>query len=224
MSAPSTCASTCRALGLESFVKTSGGKGLHVVVPIRPKASWDEAKGFAAGVAAAMTKASPALYTDTMAKRARTGRIFIDYLRNGRGATAVAAFSTRARSGAPVSTPVSWDELPSIRSGNQYRVGNLAARLPNLIINIWTNFEMIAKWFRFQEAQAVTLWSRLINFAMIVGISARSSRARKPRGPGLGQAVAGLAVKEDAPLRRLERSNAASQKARDDTGERISRA
>jgi bifunctional non-homologous end joining protein LigD len=134
-----------RGRGLESFVKTSGGKGLHVVVPIRPTVSWDEAKTFAAGVAAAMTKASPALYTDTMAKRARTGRIFIDYLRNGRGATAVAAFSTRARSGAPVSTPVSWDELPSIRSGNQYRVGNLAARLPNLSSDPWPDFEAVGQ-------------------------------------------------------------------------------
>jgi bifunctional non-homologous end joining protein LigD len=130
-----------RALGLESFVKTSGGKGLHVVVPIRPKASWDEAKVFAASVAAALTKGNPARYTDTMAKRARTGRIFIDYLRNGRGATAVAAFSTRARPGAPVSTPVSWDELPSIRSGNQFRIGNLAARLPNLVSDPWPDFE-----------------------------------------------------------------------------------
>ena len=119
-------------LNLMSFVKTSGGKGLHVVVPLRPKASWDEAKAFAAGVAAAMTKASPALYTDTMAKRARTGRIFIDYLRNGRGATAVAAYSTRARPAAPVSTPVAWEELSTIRSGNQYRIGNLAARLSHL--------------------------------------------------------------------------------------------
>lgn len=116
-------------LNLESFVKTSGGKGLHVVVPLRPNASWDEAKAFAASVAAAVTKASPSLYTDTMAKRARTGRIFIDYLRNGRGATAVAAYSTRARAGAPVSTPIAWEELPSVRSGNQYRIGNLAARL-----------------------------------------------------------------------------------------------
>jgi bifunctional non-homologous end joining protein LigD len=127
-------------LNLESFVKTSGGKGLHVVVPLRPKASWDEAKAFAADVAAAMAKASPALYTDTMAKRARTGRIFIDYLRNGRGATAVAAYSTRARAGAPVSTPVAWEELPTIRSGNQYRFGNLAARLSHLRDDPWADF------------------------------------------------------------------------------------
>jgi bifunctional non-homologous end joining protein LigD len=127
-------------LNLVSFVKTSGGKGLHVVVPLRPTASWDEAKAFAAGVAAAMTKASPALYTDTMAKRARTGLIFIDYLRNGRGATAVAAYSTRARAGAPVSTPLAWEELPTIRSGNQYRIGNLAARLFHLQDDPWAAF------------------------------------------------------------------------------------
>jgi bifunctional non-homologous end joining protein LigD len=127
-------------LDLVSFVKTSGGKGLHVVVPLRPKASWDEAKAFAAGVAAAMTKASPSLYTDTMAKRARTGRIFIDYLRNGRGATAVAAYSTRARAGAPVSTPVAWEELSTIRSGNQYRISNLAGRLPHLQNDPWSEF------------------------------------------------------------------------------------
>jgi bifunctional non-homologous end joining protein LigD len=127
-------------LKLVSFIKTSGGKGLHVVVPLRPKASWDEAKAFAAGVAADMTKASPALYTDTMAKRARTGRIFIDYLRNGRGATAVAAYSTRARAGAPVSTPLAWQELPTIRSGNQYRIGNLGARLSYLQDDPWAEF------------------------------------------------------------------------------------
>jgi bifunctional non-homologous end joining protein LigD len=127
-------------LDLVSFVKTSGGKGLHVVVPLLPKASWDEAKAFAAGVAAAMTKANPGLYTDTMAKRARMGRIFIDYLRNGRGATAVAAYSTRARAGAPVSTPLAWEELPTIRSGNQYRIGNLAARLSHLQGDPWADF------------------------------------------------------------------------------------
>ncbi|EIM26258.1 DNA ligase D [Microvirga lotononidis] len=129
-----------QGISLESFVKTSGGKGLHVVVPLRPKASWEEAKEFADSVAAAMTKASPALYTDTMAKRARTGRIFIDYLRNGRGATAVAPYSTRARAGAPVSTPVTWEELSTIRSGNQYRISNLAARLLHLQDDPWGEF------------------------------------------------------------------------------------
>jgi len=129
-----------QGVGLESFVKTSGGKGLHVVVPVRPSASWDEAKTFAADVAAALAMGSPALYTDTMAKRARTGRIFIDYLRNGRGATAVAAYSTRARAGAPVSTPITWEELPAIRSGNQYRIGNLAARLSHLNFDPWVDF------------------------------------------------------------------------------------
>jgi bifunctional non-homologous end joining protein LigD len=113
------------------------------VVPIRPKASWDEAKTFAAGVAAAMTKASPALHTETMTKRARSGRIFIDYLRNGRGATAVATSSTRARAGAPVSTAIAWEELPSIRSGNQYLIGNLVARLPNLISDPWLDFDTV---------------------------------------------------------------------------------
>jgi bifunctional non-homologous end joining protein LigD len=129
-----------QGLNLVSFVKTSGGKGLHVVVPLHPKASWDEAKAFAAGVAAGLTKASPSLYTDTMAKRARTGRIFIDYLRNGRGATAVAAYSTRVRVGAPVSTPLAWEELSTIRSGNQYRISNLAARLSHLQDDPWSKF------------------------------------------------------------------------------------
>jgi bifunctional non-homologous end joining protein LigD len=113
------------------------------VVPIYPKASWDGAKTLAAGVAAAMTKASPPLYTDAMAKLARTGRIFIDYLRNGRGATAVAAYSTRARAGASVPTPMAWDELPSIRSGNQYQVDNLVARLAYLISDPWAGFETV---------------------------------------------------------------------------------
>jgi bifunctional non-homologous end joining protein LigD len=113
------------------------------VVPIHPKASWDGAKTLAAGVAAAMTKACPALHTDTMAQRARTGRIFVDYLRNGRGATAVAAYSTRARAGAPVSTAIAWEELPSIRSGNQYLIGNLVARLPNLISDPWLDFDTV---------------------------------------------------------------------------------
>jgi bifunctional non-homologous end joining protein LigD len=124
-------------MGLESFVKTTGGKGLHVVLPIKPSVNWDVAKTFAQDVALAMAKDSPDRYTATLAKRARMGRIFIDYLRNGRGATAVAAYSTRARSGAPVSTPVEWSELASLRSGNQYRAANLLGRLKHLRRDPW---------------------------------------------------------------------------------------
>jgi bifunctional non-homologous end joining protein LigD len=133
------------ALSLESFVKTSGGKGLHVVLPIVPRSSWEDVKQFSADVASAMAKDSPDLYTDTIAKRARTGRIFVDYLRNGRGATAVSAYSTRSREGAPVSTPVEWRELNALRSGNQYRVENLPSRLRHLGRDPWAGFAEVSQ-------------------------------------------------------------------------------
>lgn len=98
-------------LGFESFLKTSGGKGFHVVLPLRPKAGWDEVKGFARDFAKAMEQAEPKLYTATLSKKARKGRIFIDYLRNGRGSTAIAPFSTRARPGAAVAMPAAWELL-----------------------------------------------------------------------------------------------------------------
>jgi bifunctional non-homologous end joining protein LigD len=98
-------------LGFESFLKTSGGKGFHVVLPLRPKAGWGAVKGFARDFARAMEQAEPKLYTATLSKKARRGRIFIDYLRNGRGSTAIAPFSTRARPGAAVAMPVAWELL-----------------------------------------------------------------------------------------------------------------
>jgi bifunctional non-homologous end joining protein LigD len=100
-------------LGFTSVLKTSGGKGFHVVIPLKPKADWTEVKGFARDFAKAMEQADPRRYTATLSKKARKGRIFIDYLRNARGATAIAPYSTRARPGAPVAMPIGWEALAS---------------------------------------------------------------------------------------------------------------
>src|SRR5690606_14026384 len=100
-----------RRAGLESFVKTSGGKGLHVGAPLKPSARWDEVKAFAKGIADAMAADSPESFVATVTKSKRKGKILVDYLRNGRGSTAVAPYSTRARPGAAVSMPIGWDEL-----------------------------------------------------------------------------------------------------------------
>jgi bifunctional non-homologous end joining protein LigD len=124
------------ALELESFVKTTGGKGLHVVLPIRPT-PWDAAKAFCRRIAEAMATESPKRYTAVLKKTERSDRIFIDYLRNSREATAVAPYSTRARPGASVSVPITWDELKSLRGANQYTVLNLAQRLKRLRKDPW---------------------------------------------------------------------------------------
>lgn len=104
--------------GLASFPKTTGGKGLHVVVPILRTHSWTEVKLFARGVAVELATRQPERYTAKMSKAERPGKIFVDYLRNGRGATAIAPWSTRARAGAPISVPLSWDQLFQIDPSN----------------------------------------------------------------------------------------------------------
>ena len=117
-----------KAEKLESFVKLTGGKGLHVVVPIAD-ADWDTAKLFTQRIAAAMAADSPKLYLAKMTKSLRDGRIFIDYLRNSREATAVAPYSTRARPGAPVSAPVTWERLPRTTGGNDFTLRDIKRRL-----------------------------------------------------------------------------------------------
>jgi len=101
--------------GFDSFLKVSGGKGFHIVLPLKPKADWERVRGFARDFAKAMEQAEPKLYTATLAKEARHGRIFIDYLRNGRGATAIAPYSTRARPGATLAMPVEWRDIDSLK-------------------------------------------------------------------------------------------------------------
>ena len=128
------------AIGLASFVKTSGGKGLHVVVPVEPRLPWDDAKAFTQAIAEKMSRDHRDRYVAIMSKRARRGRIFIDYLRNGRGATAVAALSTRARPHAPVSTPLAWEELSEGVRGGHFTVDNLRERLDFLRRDPWEGF------------------------------------------------------------------------------------
>jgi bifunctional non-homologous end joining protein LigD len=123
-------------LKLKAFLKTTGGKGLHVVLPIRPT-PWDEAKDFCRRVAEQMAADTPGRFTATIKKSARGNRIFVDYLRNSREATAVAPYSTRARAGAPVSVPIAWEELKTLKSASQYTVLNLPQRLSRLRADPW---------------------------------------------------------------------------------------
>ena len=119
-------------LGLDSFVKTTGGKGLHVFAPLKPHADWAAVKDFAHRLASAMAKDSPQRYLATASKAARRRRIFVDYLRNGRGATAVVAYSARARPGAPVSTPLAWEELGPEMHSDRFGVLNVLNRLAHI--------------------------------------------------------------------------------------------
>ncbi|MGH6665391.1 MAG: DNA ligase D [Pseudolabrys sp.] len=132
------------SLRLKSFLKTSGGKGLHVVLPVRPM-PWDTAKDFCHAVAASMAADEPERYVASATKSQRNKRIFVDYLRNSREATAVAPYSTRARPGAPVSTPIEWSELGALKSANQYTVRNLPARLKRLRKDPWANIARVTQ-------------------------------------------------------------------------------
>jgi len=127
-------------LGLVSFVKTTGGKGLHVVVPLRPEAGWDRLRALGEGIGAEMTRRAPDRYTINPLKAARRGRIFIDYLRNVRGATAVAAYSPRAKRGAPVSTPITWAELSAKTEVPAFTLETVPKRLAALRKDPWVDF------------------------------------------------------------------------------------
>ncbi len=126
--------------GIESFVKTSGGKGLHVIAPIVCRATWEELKAYTKKMATEAAKQDPARYIATMSKEKRKGKIFIDYLRNSFGATCVIPYGTRARAGAPISTPVRWDELSSLSGPEAYTLTTLPKRLSALREDPWKGF------------------------------------------------------------------------------------
>jgi bifunctional non-homologous end joining protein LigD len=138
-----TLAETARELkarlkkaGLESFVKSTGGKGLHVVVPIRPDQEWPAVKEFAHRLALQLERGKPDLYVTKMTKAARKNRIYLDYLRNDREATSVAPYSPRARAGAPVAMPLAWKELDSVRPP-AFHVSDLATWRARLLRDPW---------------------------------------------------------------------------------------
>ena len=136
------------ALDLASFVKTTGGRGAHVVVPIAPRADWEECLRFARALAQALVRRRPDLFTDRFAKAGRDHKILIDYLRNNRTNTSVAAFSTRARPDAPVSVPIAWSELSAARTPDRFTMRNVPRRLATLERDpwrdYWTNRQMLS--------------------------------------------------------------------------------
>jgi bifunctional non-homologous end joining protein LigD len=146
-------------LGLVCFLKTTGGKGLHLVVPLLKHHTWSEAKEFSKAVATHLAKVLPDRFTANMAKSRRVGRTFVDYLRNDEGATAVAAYSPRARPGAPVSLPLRWDELTTDMNPAQWNLKTVPARLETMEGDPWQGYGEAAKeisaemWGRLSEAR-----------------------------------------------------------------------
>lgn len=130
-------------IGLESCVKTTGGKGLHVVVPLLRRSEWPAVKEFTKAVADQIVADSPDRYIATLSKAARKGKIFVDYLRNDRGATAVAPYSTRAREGAPVATPLTWDELSAKTKPSDFNVNSIPNRLATVKRDPWQEISTI---------------------------------------------------------------------------------
>jgi bifunctional non-homologous end joining protein LigD len=128
------------SLELECWVKNTGGNGLHVVVPIAPGPSWDDCLEFTRGLSAAIARSHPDRYTIAIPKAGREKKILIDFLRNNRGSTSVAAFSSRARDGAPVSVPLGWDELSPQIPANHYTVASVPERLVRLRHDPWAGY------------------------------------------------------------------------------------
>ena len=130
-------------LALESFLRTSGGKGLHVVVPLKPGCAWPLVKRFAQGFAEALAASEPQRFVATATKKVRTGRIFVDWLRNARGATSVASYSLRARPSAAVALPIAWSELGRLAKPDAFTLDNVPARLRRQRKDPWAGIEKL---------------------------------------------------------------------------------
>jgi len=140
-------------LGLETFPMVTGGKGIHVIAPLAPVAAWPEVKAFCKAFAHGLELDEPARFVANMSKARRKGRMFVDYLRNERGSTAVAPFSTRSREGAPCAVPVSWDEVPELRAANQYSLKAAAARAA--VPDPWTGYDVLKQAIDAEKLRAV---------------------------------------------------------------------
>jgi len=130
-------------LGMESFLRTTGGKGLHVVIPLNPGCPWPLVKDFAHAFAATMAQAHPLEFIATASKAQRSGKIYVDYLRNSRGATSVASYSLRARSGAPVAVPLRWSELGKLKSGHDFDIRSTPKRMARLRSDPWAGIDKV---------------------------------------------------------------------------------
>ena len=135
--------SLLQELSLVSFVRASGGKGLHVVVPLNPGCDWSVVKPFARAFAESLAARAPSRYIATASKAQRTGRIFVDYLRNGRGATSVASWSLRSRPGAPVAVPLAWEELGRLKRADAFDIDSVPRRLARLSTDPWDGIDAV---------------------------------------------------------------------------------
>jgi bifunctional non-homologous end joining protein LigD len=143
------------SIGLKSFPLLTGGKGVHVIVPIARTQAWPEVKAFASGLARKLAASAPDRYVAQMSKARRKGRIFIDWLRNERGATAIAPFSPRRREGAPVATPVSWEELPRFDNPAPFTIKTIGKRLASLKSDPWKGYFAVKQPLKASAIKAV---------------------------------------------------------------------
>lgn len=185
------------ALDLQSFPLLTGGKGVHVVAPLRPKRDWAEVKAFARALAERLAAAAPDRYLSKASKQARKGRIFLDWLRNERGATAICPYSPRARNGAPVAVPLTWEELARARSGGDYDIPKVLRRLRHLEEDPWAGYFELK-----QEISPAAL-------SAVTGGSGKEGRAMAKDNAG----DHGSQIKDDALYEELRQKGMSKEKS-----------